>query len=102
MAITAKFRNNGQVCISPNRFYIHEKKKDEFAKLMVDKTKKLKLGNGMDKDTLLGPLCTKQRLEGVEKLVETTKKKVAKYCLVEKEQQILIKVIIMNQQYLII
>ena len=27
MAITAKFRNNGQVCISPNRFYIHEKKR---------------------------------------------------------------------------
>ena len=61
MAITAKFRNNGQVCISPNRFYIHEKKKDEFANLMVEKTKKLKIGNGMDKDTLLGPLCTKQR-----------------------------------------
>ena len=30
MAITAKFRNNGQVCISPNRFYIQESKKDEF------------------------------------------------------------------------
>ena len=74
MAITAKFRNNGQVCISPNRFYIHEKKKDEFAKLMVDKTKKLKIGNGLDKDTILGPLTTRQRLEGVEKLVETTKK----------------------------
>ena len=73
MAIAAKFRNNGQVCISPNRFYIHEKKKDEFAKLMVDKTKKLKIGNGMDKDTILGPLTTKQRLNGVEKLVETTK-----------------------------
>ena len=75
MAITAKFRNNGQVCISPNRFYIHEKKKDEFANLMVQKTKKLKMGNGMDKDTLLGPLCTKERLEGVERLVETTKKR---------------------------
>jgi succinate-semialdehyde dehydrogenase/glutarate-semialdehyde dehydrogenase len=74
MAITAKFRNNGQVCISPNRFYIHEKKKDEFAKLMVDKTKKLKIGNGMNKDTILGPLTTKQRLDGVEKLVEKTKK----------------------------
>ena len=48
MAVTAKFRNNGQVCISPNRFYIHEKKKDEFAELMVQKTKKLKIGNGMD------------------------------------------------------
>ena len=81
MAITAKFRNNGQVCISPNRFYIHEKKKDEFANLMVEKTKKLKIGNGMDKDTLLGPLCTKQRLEGVEKLVETTKKEGAKLLL---------------------
>ena len=75
MAITAKFRNNGQVCISPNRFYIHERKKDEFAELMVQKTKKLKMGNGMDKDTLLGPLCTKERLEGVEKLVEMTKKR---------------------------
>ena len=81
MAITAKFRNNGQVCISPNRFYIHEKKKDEFADLMIKKTKKLKIGNGMDKDTLLGPLCTKQRLEGVEKLVETTKKEGGKVLL---------------------
>ena len=81
MAITSKFRNNGQVCISPNRFYIHESKKDEFANLMVEKTKKLKIGNGMDKDTLLGPLCTKQRLEGVEKLVETTKKEGGKILL---------------------
>ena len=81
MAIAAKFRNNGQVCISPNRFYIHEKKKDEFVDLFIAKTKKLKIGNGMDKDTLLGPLCTKQRLEGVEKLVETTKKEGGKVLL---------------------
>jgi succinate-semialdehyde dehydrogenase/glutarate-semialdehyde dehydrogenase len=81
MAITSKFRNNGQVCISPNRFYIHESKKNEFANLMVEKTKKLKIGNGMDKDTLLGPLCTKQRLEGVEQLVETTKKEGGKILL---------------------
>ena len=81
MAIAAKFRNNGQVCISPNRFYIHESKKDLFAKLMVDKTKKLKMGNGMDKDTLLGPLTTKQRLESVEKLVETTKREGGKILL---------------------
>jgi succinate-semialdehyde dehydrogenase/glutarate-semialdehyde dehydrogenase len=81
MAITAKFRNNGQVCISPNRFYIHEKKKNEFTDLMIEKTKKLKIGNGMDADTLLGPLCTKQRLEGVEKLVEVTKKEGGKVLL---------------------
>ena len=47
---------------------------------MVKKTK-IKNGNGMDKDTLLGPLCTKQRLEGVEKLVETTKKEGGKILL---------------------
>ena len=59
MAITAKFRNNGQVCISPGRFYIHESKKNDFAKLMVKK-KKLRIGNGLDKDTILGPLTTKK------------------------------------------
>ena len=47
MAIAAKFRNNGQVCISPSRFYIHETKKDDFTKLFVEKTSKLKIGNGL-------------------------------------------------------
>ncbi len=78
MAIAAKFRNNGQVCISPNRFYIHESKKDEFASLLVKKTKKLKIGNGLDKDTILGPLTTKKRLGEIENLVEITKKEGAK------------------------
>ena len=78
MAIFAKFRNNGQVCISPSRFYIHESKKNDFIKLMVEKTIKLKIGNGMEKNTILGPLTTKKRLEEVEALVETTKKEGAK------------------------
>jgi len=78
MAITAKFRNNGQVCISPNRFYIHESKKDEFTNLMVAKATKLKIGNGLNKDTILGPLTTEKRLEEIENLVETTKKEGAK------------------------
>ncbi len=78
MAIAAKFRNNGQVCISPNRFYIHENKKDEFTKQIVEKTKKLKLGNGLDKDTALGPLTTKKRLNEIESLVEKTIKEGAK------------------------
>ena len=78
MAITAKFRNNGQVCISPNRFYIHESKKDEFTKMLVAKVTKLKIGNGLDKDTILGPLCTEKRLTEIEALVETTKKEGAK------------------------
>ena len=78
MAIAAKFRNNGQVCISPNRFYIHENKKNEFTKKLVEKTKKLKIGNGMHKDIDLGPLTTKKRLTELETLVEITKKEGAK------------------------
>ena len=78
IAIAAKFRNNGQVCISPNRFYIQEDKKDEFVNLFVEKTKKLKIGNGMDPDTNLGPLTTQKRLNEVETLVEKTKQEGAK------------------------
>ena len=81
MAIAAKFRNNGQVCISPNRFYIQESKKDDFVNLFIEKTKKLKIGNGMDPGTQLGPLTTQKRLNEVEILVEKTKKEGAKVLL---------------------
>ncbi len=78
IAIFAKFRNNGQVCISPSRFYIHESKKNDFTKLIVEKSKKLKIGNGMDNNVALGPLTTKKRLNEIEDLVEVTKKEGAK------------------------
>jgi len=73
-AMAAKYRNNGQVCISPSRFYIHESKKKQFTESFVSKTLKLKIGNGMDKDVQLGPMTTKKRLDEIEKLVEITKK----------------------------
>ncbi len=74
MAIKSKYRNNGQVCISPSRFYIHESKKDEFTKHFIEKTKKLKIGNGLDKGVSLGPITTKKRLGEIENLIEKTKK----------------------------
>ena len=81
MAITAKFRNNGQVCISPNRFYIQESKKEEFISKFIERAKKLKIGNGMDDGVQLGPLTTDKRLSEIEQLVETTKKEGAKVLL---------------------
>ena len=77
-AMAAKYRNNGQVCISPSRFYIHESKKKQFTESFVNKTLKLKIGNGMEKDVQLGPITTKKRLDEIEKLVEITKKEGAK------------------------
>ena len=78
MALACKYRNNGQVCISPSRFYIHQDHKEKFINLFVEKTKTLKIGNGLDKDTDLGPLTTKKRLDEVENLVEKTKSEGAK------------------------
>ena len=74
MAIASKYRNNGQVCISPSRFYIHESKKEEFTKNFISKTKKLKIGNGLQEGVNLGPITTKKRLNEIENLVEKTKK----------------------------
>ena len=78
MAITAKFRNNGQVCISPNRFYIHESKKKEFTDIFIKKITKLKIGDGLKEDTDLGPITTAKRLSEIENLVDKTKKEGAK------------------------
>ena len=78
MAMMAKYRNTGQVCISPSRFYIHESKKEEFTKLFVEKTLKLKIGPGIDQNSDIGPITTHKRLLEVEELVEKTKTEGAK------------------------
>src|SRR5262249_52339283 len=69
-AMQAKFRNSGQVCVSPTHFYVHESKADAFAKRFVDGTKKLRLGDGMAEGIDVGPLTTRRRQEAVESLVE--------------------------------
>ncbi|MDG1995734.1 MAG: NAD-dependent succinate-semialdehyde dehydrogenase [Emcibacteraceae bacterium] len=64
-----KYRNAGQVCVSPSRFFIHENISEEFTKLFVQHTEKLKVGNGLENDTNIGPLAHKRRVNAVEKLV---------------------------------
>ena len=58
---------------------------------MIEKTKKLKIGNGMDKDTILGPLTTRKRLDELEAFVEKTKRG-AKILYGRKKPQVLTKV----------
>jgi len=50
------FYNSGQVCISLQRIYVNEVVYDDFAKLMAEETKKLKVGSPYEEDTFLGPL----------------------------------------------
>jgi succinate-semialdehyde dehydrogenase/glutarate-semialdehyde dehydrogenase len=72
-AMAAKYRNNGQVCISPSRFFIHEKVKPKFQDLFVKKTLKLKMGDAFSNPDL-GPITTEKRLNDVEKLSDLTVK----------------------------
>ena len=67
---SAKFRNAGQVCISPTRFLVHNSIKDEFAALMVKHAESLKLGDGLAEGTTLGPLANARRLTAMAKVLE--------------------------------
>jgi succinate-semialdehyde dehydrogenase/glutarate-semialdehyde dehydrogenase len=58
----AKFRNAGQVCISPTRFLVHESIRDQFAAALVKHAKGLKVGDGMTEGTQMGPLANPRRL----------------------------------------
>src|SRR5438874_902658 len=48
VAVTGKFRNNGQVCIAPSRFYVHQDVAKKFTEAVVAGAQKLKLGSGLD------------------------------------------------------
>ncbi|MEJ8840725.1 NAD-dependent succinate-semialdehyde dehydrogenase, partial [Ramlibacter sp. AN1133] len=58
----AKFRNAGQVCISPTRFLVHESVKNEFAQAMAKYAQGLKVGDGLAEGTQMGPLANPRRL----------------------------------------
>jgi succinate-semialdehyde dehydrogenase/glutarate-semialdehyde dehydrogenase len=58
----AKFRNAGQVCISPTRFLVHESIKNEFAQAMAKYAQGLKVGDGLQEGTQMGPLANPRRL----------------------------------------
>ena len=59
---SAKFRNAGQVCISPTRFLVHESLRDEFIEAMLKQVTALKVGNGLDEGINMGPLANARRL----------------------------------------
>lgn len=69
-AIANKFRNAGQVCVSVNRFYIHNAIYDRFTRQLAEEVNKLKVGNGMDEGVIVGPLIEASALEKVEQHVQ--------------------------------
>jgi succinate-semialdehyde dehydrogenase/glutarate-semialdehyde dehydrogenase len=68
-AVASKYRNAGQVCISPTRFYVQENSYNKFAARFSEKAKGIKLGDGLDKDTRMGPLANARRLDAMANIV---------------------------------
>ncbi len=72
-AALARFRNNGQVCIAPQRFYVHKGILDAFSKALVAQVAALKVGSGFDAATQLGPLITLQQRDSVKSLMDAAR-----------------------------
>lgn len=66
----AKFRNAGQVCVSPTRFLVQEKVYDAFLEKFTAKAKALRVGDGTAPDTTMGPLANERRIPALEGFIQ--------------------------------
>ena len=69
-AVQSKFRNTGQTCVCANRIFVHEKIYDEFVSKFTDAVSNIKVGNGLEEDTISGPLIDEYSLAKVKEHVE--------------------------------
>uniref|UniRef100_UPI00260E9203 NAD-dependent succinate-semialdehyde dehydrogenase n=1 Tax=uncultured Paracoccus sp. TaxID=189685 RepID=UPI00260E9203 len=67
--VAHKFRNSGQVCVSPTRFLIEDAAFDQFTNQFVELSKDLRVGPGIDEETQLGPLSNARRLDAISDLI---------------------------------
>lgn len=74
----SKYRNCGQVCISPTRFLVQEGVFDKFVDIFVNEVKKLKIGNGADEGVTVGPLANDRRIPALEDLIKDAQEHGAK------------------------
>ena len=65
----AKFRNAGQVCVAPTRFLVQERVFDAFVEKLTGAAKAIKVGDGLDATTSMGPLANVRRLHAMDSLV---------------------------------
>ena len=69
-AVAAKFRNSGQVCTSPTRFFVQDSIHDRFAAKFSELANAMIVGDGFDAATKMGPLANARRVESMERFVE--------------------------------
>ena len=71
-ATVSKFRNNGQVCVAPQRFLVHRSVAEAFAAQLAQRARALRVGNGLEPDVQVGPLINAQQRDRVEALVQAS------------------------------
>lgn len=67
--VAAAYRNGGQICVSPTRFFVDAAVHDEFAEALTSRVKQLRVGDGLDPQTQMGPLANKRRVDEVHELI---------------------------------
>jgi succinate-semialdehyde dehydrogenase/glutarate-semialdehyde dehydrogenase len=76
-----KYRNAGQICIAPTRFLVQEKAVDRFTERFLETARSVKIGNGLDVDTTMGPLANPRRIPALEGLIADAVEQGAKLLL---------------------
>ena len=69
-SVASKFRNAGQVCVSPTRFLVEERALEQFTEAFVRETETLKVGNGLEKGVQMGPLVAERRIPVMEDFIQ--------------------------------
>jgi succinate-semialdehyde dehydrogenase / glutarate-semialdehyde dehydrogenase len=78
LSVPTKYANAGQVCVTPDRFFVHESLHDAFVEGFVARASALKLGDGLDSATQMGPLINSKRRDEIEAIVAEAEKAGAK------------------------
>jgi succinate-semialdehyde dehydrogenase/glutarate-semialdehyde dehydrogenase len=67
--VAGKYRNAGQVCVSPTRFIVEQGVHDRFLAGFVDRAKKVTVGDGMAAGSVMGPMANARRLDAMDRLI---------------------------------
>jgi succinate-semialdehyde dehydrogenase/glutarate-semialdehyde dehydrogenase len=70
LSVATKFANAGQVCVTADRFFVHESLHVRFVEGFVKRAKAIKLGDGLDPTSGMGPLINKRRLSEIDAIVQ--------------------------------
>lgn len=72
-AVAAKFRNAGQVCISPQRFFVHRDVAEKFTDRVTERVSSLCVGEGLNANSNVGPLINARQRDRVEQMVQQSR-----------------------------